>query len=172
MCYNLATKCVICGEFIDSKVMKCLAREVYLSIDGIWIRGCEAGNTVDGWPFFNQYRLRSPIITCPNGGTLRLHGVRVVDALCYTCKFLVPEYENPEHEDYLGERCGNVYQADFERNVYYRIGSYLLLGSSKSAPSHSMTRMLMAVYRSCYQGSGRPSELFRVVHSTPAGGLE
>ena len=172
MCYNLATKCTLCSEFVDSKLMKCLDQEVYLDIDGIGIRGCQATNTVDGWPFFDRYRLRSPIITCPNGGTLRLHGVRVLDALCYTCCNDNPGFDNPENKDaYVGDRCGSVYAADYERNAIHYIGSYLHLGSSKSEPTCSIILMLTVVYRSRHGACEGRSDLFRVVHSKTAGEL-
>ena len=136
MCYNLATKCVICLEFIESKTMNCHYPDVNLNIEGIEVRGCSATDTVDGFPLFDQYQARFPIVTCPNGGRLRLHALYVMDALCYQCKMKNPNYENPKHGDFVGDRCGSVYHVDVERNVCERAGSYELLPASKSAPPY------------------------------------
>ena len=152
MCYNLVTKCTICDKFIDSKVVRCLAHDFNLKIDGTWIRGCEATNTVDGWPLLNLNQLRPNVVTCPDGGRLQLHGVRVLDALCYTCKTNGTGFDDPKHADYLGERCGYAYQADFQKGVFHHIGSYLQLEASKSVSSHSLVLMLTAVYRTRHQG--------------------
>ena len=136
MCYNLVTKCIFCHYFIDSKLMKCLSKSTEIVIRNFKIRQCVDEGTVDGFPIASRKKLKSLFVPVPDD-ILRMHGVRVMTAICFSCLLDHPGCDDEKVKGNRVDDCNDVYslvETGTGQTTMRDLGTFLQLSASKSLP--------------------------------------